>query len=966
MKKKIKFSLLAVTSVLAVGVMALSACGGEKVPEKVSDVIAAVNALPSVEQLSLSDKSKVKSARDKYNALKNADKGLVTNLDKLDALEAQVKILLAIDGLEMSFTSDTAMLVSDVYTPVLEGYAYNSIETTVVYELKDAGTTGAVYNDGTITVTDCGTFTVGASVSYKGCNIIKEAECNVEVGIEVSGTVSFAEGFEEVFEDVTVTIGTHTVVVNSDGTWTSVTQYGDRVIYAESSNYIAKPKEVTVAEGATELGELELSLYKIKDDTGKNSVDYDWENGGYKVVNTNSGNFKGSQVSFPALTAEAGAEFEFGIQLASTDLDPVRTLRQGITVTSGDMFYLICLNKNGNNGTSSVRVFKDIVGSNVSNDTKALTTSVTLPRALTDDPIGITLLRIKENGALKWFFCVEQGEIKQLVSLTQGGVPEELATLDSANLSFGVGGMDDRLADTENNNVIWKQPTLKTGDAAGAAFRHTAEVTIEKDESDTVSTATLSAANIFEGGSITLTVTPKTSDNPETVYAVTATLNNEEIVLTNNNDGTFSYTITNVSDDLSFAVNVEMRQTKTIEGRLSCNSALIGTTDFTGATVSIGSYAATVTADGSWTATVPYGNYTVTISHPLFTAKAISNVTVNEAAFTSGNFEFDMYAATGRGFKEYDYESKGYKVVNTNSGSFKGSQVSFPALNVAAGEEFAYSIRLLSTDLDPARTLRQGVTVTADDMFYLICLNKNGNNGTSSVRVFKNITGTNVSNDTKGLTTSVTLPRALTDEAIKLTLSRVKVGTEFKWYIAVEQGEIKQIVELTQGGVPEELKKLDALKFNLGVGGMDDRVGTTLDNNVIWGSPTLAVGENAVSDYKYTAEVTVERDESDTDSTAVLSKTSFVYGEEVTLTITPKAPVGDITYDVTSAKLNGISILETLVKNEDGIYTFTYKINSSSDCANNELVFQIKIEKLEIAPPSEIAWEYDKNVVEGK
>ena len=92
MRKKTKFSLLAVASVLAVGSMAfLSACGGEKTPEKVSDVIAAVNALPSVEQLSLSDKSKVKSARDKYNALKNADKGLVTNLDKLDALEAQME-----------------------------------------------------------------------------------------------------------------------------------------------------------------------------------------------------------------------------------------------------------------------------------------------------------------------------------------------------------------------------------------------------------------------------------------------------------------------------------------------------------------------------------------------------------------------------------------------------------------------------------------------------------------------------------------------------------------------------------------------------------------------------------------------------------------------------------------------------------------------------------------------------------
>ena len=544
MRKNTKFSLLAVASVLAVGSMAfLSACGGEKTPEKVSDVIAAVNALPSVEQLSLSDKSKVKSARDKYNALKNADKGLVTNLDKLDALEAQVKILLAIDGLEMSFTSDTAMLVSDVYTPVLEGYAYNSIETTVVYELKDAGTTGAVYNDGMITVTDCGTFTVGASVSYKGCNIIKEAECNVEVGVEVSGTVSFAEGFEEDFEDVTVTIGTHTVEVNPDGTWTSVTQYGDRVIYAESSNYIAKPKEVTVAEGATKLGELELSLYKIKDDTGTNSVDYDWENGGYKVVNKNSGNFKGSMVSFPALTAEAGAEFEFGIQLASTDLDPARTLRQGITVTSGDMFYLICLNKNGNNGTSSVRVFKNIIGTNVSKDTKGLTTSVTLPRALTDKAIKLTLSRVKVGAEFKWYFAVGQGEINQIVELTQGGVPEELKKLDALKFNLGVGGMDDRLGTTPDNNVIWGSPTLAVGEDAVRDYKSTAGVTLEPEKSDTDSTAVLSKTSFVYGEEVTLTITPKAPVDGIT-YDVTSTkLNDIDILesLVKNENGIYTY-----------------------------------------------------------------------------------------------------------------------------------------------------------------------------------------------------------------------------------------------------------------------------------------------------------------------------------------------------------------------------------------------------------------------------------------
>ena len=212
MKRWTKILLLAVFSAVLFGsVFYLSACS-DKTSADASEVMTAIDELPSVEEISLTDRRAVQDARSDYNALKNADKEQVTNLDKLVALEEQIKTLLAIDGLTISLESESAMLVSETYTPEITGYAYNDIETTVVFEIKDAGETGAVLSNGTITATGSGVFTLGATVTYKNCNITKTFEGDVEVGVAVTGTVSYAAGLNA-GDDYTGVTGIHGILV---------------------------------------------------------------------------------------------------------------------------------------------------------------------------------------------------------------------------------------------------------------------------------------------------------------------------------------------------------------------------------------------------------------------------------------------------------------------------------------------------------------------------------------------------------------------------------------------------------------------------------------------------------------------------------------------------------------------------------------------------------------------------------
>ena len=92
MRKLAKLVLLTLSLVLLAGSLFTFTACGDKTSAEVKEVISAIEELPSVEEISLTDRRAVQNARSDYNALKNADKEQVTNLDRLVALEEQVKI----------------------------------------------------------------------------------------------------------------------------------------------------------------------------------------------------------------------------------------------------------------------------------------------------------------------------------------------------------------------------------------------------------------------------------------------------------------------------------------------------------------------------------------------------------------------------------------------------------------------------------------------------------------------------------------------------------------------------------------------------------------------------------------------------------------------------------------------------------------------------------------------------------
>lgn len=554
MRKLAKLVLLTLSLVLLAGSLFTFTACGDKTSAEVKEVISAIEELPSVEEISLTDRRAVQNARSDYNALKNADKEQVTNLDRLVALEEQVKILLAIDGLTLSFVSDSAMLVEDIYTPQITGHIYNQIETTVVYALKDAGATGAVLADGKVTVTDCGSFTIEATVSYKGCNIAKTAEWNVEVGVAVSGTVSFAEWLNagNDYTGVTVTIGEHTVPVNADGTWTSVSQYGNREIIVESPCYVAKSREVTVSEGQTELGNFELALYKVENTTGSGFIAYDWENQGYQTQVRGQFN-----TVFSGMKVPAGESFMFSIEVFET------------TAGTGNRFGASFLGAGENNGigllffthTANARFqyFNPVTSYTDAHDASiaGFVKGEMIP--LPAGPMKLTYYRIKDGETFRWYTAVEIDGKKHMSEVDVEGGKKALSGLDAQEIIIGVGGPD--LYD--GNNVTWKNPTLIVGDTADDFMKYTATVTLDRDESDNDSTAVLSSEAFVFGNEVTLTVTPKAKEGAAAYVITEATLNGADILaeLVDHRNGQFTYQINYTSDypdhKLEFYIKIE-------------------------------------------------------------------------------------------------------------------------------------------------------------------------------------------------------------------------------------------------------------------------------------------------------------------------------------------------------------------------------------------------------------------------
>ncbi len=82
--------------------LGLAACGGndDGNKEAIDGVVAQINALPTVAELSLSDSEALSQAIAAFDALSAEDKKSVINSDKLAELEAQLSVLVRIDGVQ--------------------------------------------------------------------------------------------------------------------------------------------------------------------------------------------------------------------------------------------------------------------------------------------------------------------------------------------------------------------------------------------------------------------------------------------------------------------------------------------------------------------------------------------------------------------------------------------------------------------------------------------------------------------------------------------------------------------------------------------------------------------------------------------------------------------------------------------------------------------------------------------------
>lgn len=555
MKRWTKILLLAVFSAVLFGsVFYLSACS-DKTSADASEVIAAIDELPSVEEISLTDRRAVQDARSDYNALKNADKEQVTNLDKLAALEEQIKTLLAIDGLTISLESESAMLVSETYTPEITGYAYNDIETTVVFEIKDAGETGAVLSNGTITATGSGVFTLGATVTYKNCNITKTFEGDVEVGVTVTGTVSYAAGLNagDDYTGVTVTIGSYTVDVDSDGSFSSVARYGEVEVSVESDLYVAESKTVTVSEGNTDLGNFELAMYKVENAAGRGFLGYDFENNTYRT--SIRGQFN---AVFSGLKVPAGEEFMFSIEIAETNGESGQ--RYGATFNGIGLLLFTADNYSRFQYFNPVTSYTDADNAHTDSLDPSGGTFVTSPR-----PMKLIYYRVKDGDTFRWFTAIEVdgnfyiAEVDTAGSGAKLGGKATMATLDAEEISIGVGGPD--LDDGQTTS--WKNPTLVIGKDAVADLTYSALVNLVKDDGDTESTAVVSKPDFVYGDEVTLTITPKAAADG-VVYGITeAKMNGQDILTELHNDqaGNYTYTINSKAEypdnKITFDIKIE-------------------------------------------------------------------------------------------------------------------------------------------------------------------------------------------------------------------------------------------------------------------------------------------------------------------------------------------------------------------------------------------------------------------------
>ena len=174
-------------------------------------------------------------------------------------------------------------------------------------------------------------------------------------------------------------------------------------------------------------------------------------------------------------------------------------------------------------------------------------------------------------------------------------------------------------------------------------------------------------------------------------------------------EATISYTGYNIKRNAEKTVTVtDPAMVCSLSGTLTYDSVLTDSIDFTGATLRIGTIYATVNTNGSWSASVPYGTYTITATHPAFVEKTIEAFVAGENTEAPA-IEFTAWKAQGSiahtndgneteidSNFSYDYDNGIYQ---TKGGLIRSgiSRINFDAMKVGANEDFVFGADLLYT-----------------------------------------------------------------------------------------------------------------------------------------------------------------------------------------------------------------------------------------------------------------------------
>lgn len=186
-------SVILVIMVAAVFLLSLTACKGAVDDYVLDALIGKINEIPGT--ITLEHEAEIKYLHKVYNALPDKEKEKVTNYKTLQSATATLEDLLAIDALEVKFTSGDTFVVGEQYVPAIDmsNLAFKGKTPTVTYAIVPGYNEAelAMNTDGSMSASGIGAAKLQAQLCYEGYNIVKTYDYDLNVsGYPVSVKVN--------------------------------------------------------------------------------------------------------------------------------------------------------------------------------------------------------------------------------------------------------------------------------------------------------------------------------------------------------------------------------------------------------------------------------------------------------------------------------------------------------------------------------------------------------------------------------------------------------------------------------------------------------------------------------------------------------------------------------------------------------------------------------------------------------